>query len=139
MIIFPGLWTAAPERITVGHKTRLLCQTGRMKATVVASSPVPRGITVNERGGCPTKMVTRSLSTPLCAAPYPISAFVAPKMENQVAGGGLCPLRRISTHRSTRQDAQINYLSTLSIFVKQTTYLATLPNPNLKANECHGF
>jgi hypothetical protein len=42
----------------------------------------------------------------------------------------LCPLRRVSTHRSTRQDAQINYLSTLSIFMKQTTYLATLPNPS---------
>jgi hypothetical protein len=37
------------------------------------------------------------------------------------------------------QDAQINYLSTLSIFMKQRTYLATLPNPNLKANECHCF
>jgi hypothetical protein len=49
------------------------------------------------------------------------------------------PLRRISTRRSTRQDAQINYLSTLSIFMKQTTYLATLPNANLKANECHCF
>jgi hypothetical protein len=33
----------------------------------------------------------------------------------------------VSTLRSTRQDAQINYLSTLSIFMKQTTYLATLP------------
>jgi hypothetical protein len=33
--------------------------------------------------------------------------------------------------RSTRQDAQINYLSTLSIFMKQTTYLATLPNPKI--------
>jgi hypothetical protein len=53
---------------------------------------------------------------------------------NQLPGGGLCPLRRMSTLRSTRQDAQINYLSTLSIFMKQTTYLATLPNP--KANEC---
>jgi hypothetical protein len=62
-----------------------------------------------------------------------------PKAENQVPGGGLCPLRRISIRRSTRQDAQINYLSTLSIFMKQTTYLATLPNPNLKANECHCF
>ena len=50
-----------------------------------------------------------------------------------------CPLRRISTRRSKRQDAQINYLSTLSIFTKQTTYLATLPNPNVKANECHCF
>jgi hypothetical protein len=30
-------------------------------------------------------------------------------------------------------------LSTLSIFMKQTTYLATLPNPNLQANECHCF
>jgi hypothetical protein len=49
------------------------------------------------------------------------------------------PLRRMSTRRSTRQDAQINYLSTLSIFMKQTTYLATLPNPNLKANECPCF
>src|ERR1700739_2882652 len=39
------------------------------------------------------------------------------------------------SRRSTRQDAQINYLSTLSIFMKQTTYLATLPNPNLKATE----
>ena len=58
---------------------------------------------------------------------------------NQVPGGGLCPLRRMSTRRSTRQDAQINYLSTLSIFMKQTTYLATLPNPNLKANECPCF
>jgi hypothetical protein len=47
------------------------------------------------------------------------------------------PPRRIGTRRPTRQDAQINYLSTLSIFMKQTTYLATLPNPNLKANECH--
>jgi hypothetical protein len=63
----------------------------------------------------------------------------APKTENQVPGGGLCPLRRMSTRRSTRQDAQINYLSTLSIFMKQTTYLATLPNPNLKANECPCF
>jgi hypothetical protein len=35
--------------------------------------------------------------------------------------------------RSTGQDGQINYLSTLATFVKQTTYLATLPNPNLKA------
>ena len=41
------------------------------------------------------------------------------------------PLRRMSTRRSTRQDAQINYLSTLSIFMKQTTYLATLPNPKI--------
>jgi hypothetical protein len=63
-----------------------------------------------------------------CAAPKSISAFVAPKTENQVPGGGLCRLRRMSARRSTRQDAQINYLSTLSIFMKQTTYLATLPN-----------
>jgi hypothetical protein len=58
-------------------------------------------------------------------------------MPNRSHGGTrwrTCPLRRISTRRSTRQDAQINYLSTLSIFMKQTTYLATLPNPNLKAN-----
>ena len=26
----------------------------------------------------------------------------------------------------------MNYLSTLSIFIKQTTYLATLPNPKIK-------
>jgi hypothetical protein len=63
------------------------------------------------------------------AAPNSISAFVAPRTENQVPGGELCRLRRMSTLRSTRQDAQINYLSILSIFVKQTTYLATLPNP----------
>jgi hypothetical protein len=31
------------------------------------------------------------------------------------------------SRRSTRQDGQINYLSTLTIFMKQTTYLATLP------------
>jgi hypothetical protein len=66
--------------------------------------------------------------SPPCAAPNSISAFVAPKTENQVPDGGLCRLRRMSTLRSTRQDAQINYLSTLSIFMKQTTYLATLPN-----------
>ena len=60
---------------------------------------------------------------------------VAPKTENQVPGGGLCPLRRISTRRSTRQDGQINYLSTLSIFMKQTTYLATLPNPKVERYE----
>ncbi len=41
-------------------------------------------------------------------------------------------------HRSTGQDGQINYLSILTIFVKQTTYLATLPNPNLKANHTAG-
>src|ERR1700679_3786412 len=68
-------------------------------------------------------------ASPPCAAPNSISAFVAPKTENQVPGGGLCRLRRISILRSTRQDAQIYYLSTLSIFIKQTTYLATLPNP----------
>ena len=66
--------------------------------------------------------------SPPCAAPNSISAFVAPKTENQVPDGGLSRLRRMSTLRSTRQDAQINYLSTLSIFMKQTTYLATLPN-----------
>jgi hypothetical protein len=52
---FPGPWTAAPERITVGYRTRLLCQTGRMEATVVALRLARRGITVNESGGCPTK------------------------------------------------------------------------------------
>jgi hypothetical protein len=67
--------------------------------------------------------------SPPCAAPNSISAFVAPKTENQVPGGGPCYLRRISTGRASRQDGQINYLSTLTIFVKQTTYLATLPNP----------
>jgi hypothetical protein len=61
-----------------------------------------------------------------------ISAFVAPMTENLVPGGGLCPRRRTSTRRSTRQDAQINYLSTLSIFMKQTTYLATLPNSKVR-------
>ncbi len=65
--------------------------------------------------------------------------FVAPKTENQVSGGGLCRIRRLSALRSTRQDGQINYLSILTIFVKQTTYLATLPNPNLKAKECPCF
>jgi hypothetical protein len=63
--------------------------------------------------------------------PPRFAAFVAPKTENQVPGGGLCRIRSISTLRSTRKDAQINYLSTLSIFVKQTTYLATLPNPKI--------
>ena len=77
--------------------------------------------------------------SPHCAAPNSISASVASKTENLVPGGGLCPLRRMSIRRATRQDAQINYLSTLSIFMKQTTYLATLPNPNLKANECPCF
>ena len=70
--------------------------------------------------------------SPPCAAPNSISAFVAPKTENQVPGGGLCRLRRMSTLRSARQDAQINYLSTLSIFMKQTTYLATLPNSKIR-------
>jgi hypothetical protein len=56
---------------------------------------------------------------------------------NQVPGGGLALSGGLPPARSTRQDAQINYLSTLSIFKKQTTYLATLPNPNLKTNECH--
>src|ERR1700722_12927861 len=69
-------------------------------------------------------------ASPPCAAPNSTSAFVAPKTENQVPGGGLCRLRRISTLRLTRQDAQINYLSTLTIFMKQTTYLATLPKVN---------
>src|SRR3984885_11420064 len=68
-------------------------------------------------------------ASPPCAAPNSTSAFVAPKTENLVPGRGLCRFRRTSTLRSTRQDAQMNYLSTLSIFMKQTTYLATLPNP----------
>jgi hypothetical protein len=84
----------------------------------------------------PSAMVSAS---PPYAAPNSISAFIAPKTENQVPGRGRCRLRRMSTRQSTRQDAQINYLSTLSIFMKQTTYLATLPNPHLKANECHCF
>ena len=63
----------------------------------------------------PSAMVSAS---PPCAAPNSISAYAAPKTENQVPGGGLCPLRRINTRRSTRQDAQMNYLSTLSILVE---------------------
>ena len=70
-------------------------------------------------------------ASPPCAAPNSISAFVVPKTENLVPGGGLCRIWRMSAHRSTRQDAQINYLSTLSIFMKQRTYLATLPNPKI--------
>jgi hypothetical protein len=82
---------------------------------------------------------TRVALATLRLAKFDVSAFVAPKTENLAPGGGLCRIRRMSTLRSTRQDAQINYLSTLSIFVKQTTYLATLPNPNLQAKECHCF
>jgi hypothetical protein len=70
--------------------------------------------------------------SPPCAVPNSISAFVTPKTENQVPDGGLSRLRRMSPLRSTRQDAQINYLSTLSIFMKQTTYLATLPNSKIR-------
>ena len=33
----------------------------------------------------------------------------------------------LSPHYPPRQDVQINYLVILAIFVKQTTYLATLP------------
>ena len=33
----------------------------------------------------------------------------------------------LSPHYPPRQDVQINYLAILAIFVKQTTYLATLP------------
>src|ERR1700730_9750221 len=47
-------------------------------------------------------------AAPPCAAQNSISAFVAPKTENLVPGGGLCPLRRIRARRPTRQDAQIN-------------------------------
>ena len=36
-------------------------------------------------------------------------------------------LRILETSHPPRQDAQINYLDILAIFVKQTTYLATLP------------
>jgi hypothetical protein len=53
--------------------------------------------------------------------------FVAPRTENRVPGAGLCILRRNSTLPATRQDDQINYLSILSIFMKQRTYLITLP------------
>ena len=65
---------------------------------------------------------------------WPYDKILMPNRSHGGAWRRTCPIRRISTRRSTRQDAQINYLSTLSIFVKQTTYLATLPNPNLKAN-----
>ncbi len=57
-------------------------------------------------------------------------------LEEAMTQHGHCRLRRMCT-RSTRQDAQINYMSTLTIFVKQRTYLATLPNPHRKTNECH--
>jgi hypothetical protein len=33
-VYFPGSWTAAPERITVGRKTRLLCQTESEKTAI---------------------------------------------------------------------------------------------------------
>ena len=87
----------------------------------VADATVTGTDIVSSRAGEKLKPATGS-----CA-----SVFVAPKTENQVPGGGLCRLRRISALRSTRQDAQINYLSTLTIFIKQTTYLATLPNPKI--------
>jgi hypothetical protein len=54
--------------------------------------------------------------------------FLMPKYFRQRAPRSLLLRSKlVSTLRSTRQDAQINYLSTLSIFMKQTTYLATLP------------
>jgi len=62
-------------------------------------------------------------------APSPLSADAdATVTGTDMSAGGLCRIRRMSALRSTRQDAQINYMSTLSIFMKQTTYLATLPN-----------
>jgi hypothetical protein len=72
----------------------------------------------------------------LAAGTLAMLSGVDPKTENLVPGRRLCRIRRMSALRPTRQDAQMNDLSTLSIFMKQTTYLATLPNPNLKANEC---
>ena len=43
----------------------------------------------------------------------------------------MIPQLATMTRRSTRQDGQINYLATLAIFKKQTTYLATLPNSKI--------
>jgi hypothetical protein len=64
-----------------------------------------------------SNLTPEDLRVPVPPAPVcPQGASLPP------SGGGV-------TGRSTRQDAQMNYLSTLSIFMKQTTYLATLPNP----------
>ena len=61
-------------------------------------------------------------------------------MPNRLHGGdAFLPSPGDRSRRSTRQDAQINYLSTLSIFMKQTTYLATLPNPNLRQMNVTAF
>jgi hypothetical protein len=61
-------------------------------------------------------------------------------MPNLSHGGNRCCVAPgHARHRSTRQDAQMNYLSTLSIFMKQTTYLATLPNPKIRGFVVRGF
>ncbi len=60
------------------------------------------------------------------SAEHPAAQVIQPRFAGLHGG----PARLVILW-STRQDAQINYLSTLSIFMKQTTYLATLPNPNI--------
>jgi hypothetical protein len=155
----PGSWTAAPERINVGHKTRFLCQTG---PSTPEQAMIPQQATMNDTlsphtpSPLPADADATVTGTDIVyladIQPEPIEwlwqhrlaagtlamlsgepglgktwvalAIAAALTRGRVAAsGGLVP------SWSTRQDAQINYLSTLSIFMKQTTYLATLPNP----------
>ncbi len=107
--------------------TLLRCGRPRAASLSMKAEAAPQMVTGWPTTG-PTTVSSIELSGLQPSTPPAVEHLSFASTENQVPGCGLCSHRRISTRRSTRQDAQINYLSTLSIFMKQTTYLATLPN-----------
>ena len=131
----PGEWLWQ-HRLAVGTSAMLSGEPGWGKTwvalAIAAALTRGRDPFTGEKLKPATVLSASAEHLPPRAAPNSISAFVAPKTENLMSGGGLCRIRRMSALRSTRQDAQINYVSTLSIFMKQTTYLATLPNSKIR-------
>src|SRR5579863_1566460 len=99
MIILQAYGRAPSGRITVEHKTKFLCQTesSSLEQAMTPASPDETCMPAH--------------------TPSPLSADA----DATVTGTDIVRLAgwRIGALRSTRQDAQINYLSTLSIFMKQ--------------------
>jgi AAA domain len=110
-------------RLAELHRCCILLIRHLAKPTV--GRPVHRGRASME---CSAALRTEFLVGSSPDAPAQTALPLAPPLDYRIGEAGNFHWTGLS-NRSTRQDAQMNYLSTLSIFMKQTTYLATLPNP----------
>jgi hypothetical protein len=98
-----------PERINVGHKTRFVAKRSLEQAMTPQQALMNDALSLHTPSPLPADADATVTGTDTVyfagLRPQPIewlwqhrlAAGLAPKTENQVPGGGLCPIRRIVT------------------------------------------